>query len=105
MKNGGYINIQGWMINELKLKGNELVLYAIIYGFSQDGQSEYFGSQRYISKAMDISKTTANSLLNKLLDRGLIVKTQESHYKAVPETGTHNEKQGVPETGTGCTRN
>lgn len=26
--------VQGWMISELKLKGNELNVYAIIFGFS-----------------------------------------------------------------------
>ena len=34
MENNNYINIQGWMINNLGLKGNALVIYAIIYGFS-----------------------------------------------------------------------
>ena len=35
IKNENYVLIQGWMINELKLKGNELLIYALIYGFSQ----------------------------------------------------------------------
>jgi DNA-binding MarR family transcriptional regulator len=81
MKNENYINIQGWMINELNLKGNELILFAIIYGFSQDNESEYFGSQRYISKALKISLPTVNELINKLLDKKFIIKTSESHYK------------------------
>lgn len=104
MNNENYINIQGWMINDLKLKGNELILYAIIYGFSQDGKSEYYGSQRYISKAMSISLPTSNSLINKLLKKGLIVKTSESHYHTVKETLTPKKEvlkkviQGVKET-------
>lgn len=81
MENTNYITIQGWMINELNLKGNELLLYAIIYGFSQDGDSEYFGSQRYIAKAMKISLQTANKIINNLLDKGLIEKIGESHYR------------------------
>lgn len=93
MNNNNYINIQGFMINELGLKGNELILYAIIYGFSQDGHSEYYGSQRYISKAMGISVVSANHLINKLLDKGLIIKTTESHYKVLK-----NLKQGVKES-------
>ena len=39
VKNENYLVIQGWMIAELKLKGNELLIYAIIYGFSQNNQS------------------------------------------------------------------
>ena len=99
MENTNYITVQGWMINELNLKGNELLLYAIIYGFSQSGQGEYFGSQRYISKAMKISLPTVNKLINTLIEKGLIFKTKESHYQA-----TYNKevlkkvKQGVKET-------
>ena len=48
MKNENYIVIQGWMRNELNLKGNELIVYALIYGFSQDEESEFTGSVAYI---------------------------------------------------------
>lgn len=34
VKPENYITIQGWMRTELDLKGNELNLYAIIYGFT-----------------------------------------------------------------------
>ena len=50
------------MINELGLNGNELILYALIYGFSQDGQSEFHGSIRYIMLALDLSNPTVQSL-------------------------------------------
>ena len=33
MYNNQFYIIQGWMVNELKLKGNELICYAVIYGF------------------------------------------------------------------------
>ena len=74
MKNNGYINIQGFMINELDLSGNELILYAIIFGFSQDGKSQYRGSLSYIENALRISRNTAIRTLKKLLDKGLITK-------------------------------
>lgn len=105
MINENYITIQGWMINNLKLKGNELMLYAIIYGFSQDGKTEYYGSQRYISNALKISLPTVNSLIKKLLSKKLIINTSESHYIAtVKETLTPQKeplkklKQSVKET-------
>lgn len=75
MKNEGYINIQGWMINELKLKGNELLLYALIYGFSQDGKSQYRGSISYIQNALQISNRGAINNINGLLEKKLIYKT------------------------------
>jgi len=103
MTNENYITIQGWMINDLNLKGNELLLYAIIYGFSQNGEGEYYGSQRYISKAMKISLPTANKLINSLLKKGLIIKKEESHYQAVFKRKEglvvlKKVKQGVKET-------
>ena len=93
MKNENFIVIQGFMINELNLKRNELILYAIIYGFSQDDESEYYGSQRYIAKAMSVSLPTANKLINKLLDKKLIKRTSESHYRVLKKV-----KQGVKES-------
>jgi hypothetical protein len=50
MKNSQYINIQGWMVNELKLKGNDLIIFAIIFGFSQDQESWFNGSLQYLKK-------------------------------------------------------
>jgi len=81
MNDENYINIQGWMINRLELKGNELLLYAIIYGFSQDGKNDYYGSLRYISKALKISRPTVINTINKLIEKELIIRTKESHYK------------------------
>ena len=38
-----YMCIQAFMINDLHLKGVEKEVYALIYGFSQDGHSEFSG--------------------------------------------------------------
>ena len=40
MKDGNYYTVYGWMINRLKLKGTTLQLYAVIYGFSENGENE-----------------------------------------------------------------
>ena len=73
VKNSNYFVIQGWMINELKLKGNELIIYAIIYGFSQDG-SQYTGSLQYIAEWANISKRSVISTIQKLINLGFIEK-------------------------------
>ncbi len=39
IKADNYIAIQGWMVTELGLKNTELIVYALIYGFSQDRRS------------------------------------------------------------------
>lgn len=72
-----YINIQWWMAQRLKLSGNELLTYAIVYGFSQDGESAFLGSSKYVSYALRVSRPTAIKALDSLTSKGLIIKTQE----------------------------
>lgn len=75
IKNDNYIQISGWMINELELKGNELLLYALIHGFCQDGKSVFKGSLNYIMSWLNISKPTCIATIQSLIDKELIVKT------------------------------
>ena len=49
IKNDNYIAIQGFMVKDLELAGNELIAYALIYGFSQDGESQFRGSLSYVA--------------------------------------------------------
>ena len=72
-----YIVIQDWMIADLQLKGNELLTYALIYGFSQDGESEFKGSLKYISEFIGVSKRTAQRSIENLVDRGIVEKRVE----------------------------
>lgn len=69
-----YYTVQGWMLSELGLKGNALAAYAIIYGFSQDGVSEYAGSSKYLCEWMNCSKKTVLTTLANLTEQGLLVK-------------------------------
>ena len=72
--NDKYINIQGWMVNELKLKGNDLLVYAIIYGFSQDEESEFTGSLSYLATWCNATKNGIQKNLKRLIDSNLINK-------------------------------
>ncbi len=81
-----YITIQSWMIIDLKLEGNELILYAIIFGFSQDGRGEFRGSLSYIEKMLNISKPTIIEILESLIQKGFLIRTNENGYKSVSET-------------------
>ena len=64
--------IQGWMINELKLKSNELLVYALIYGFSQDGHSEFKGTKNYLAKAIGGCTNTVRTVIKTLMSRSLV---------------------------------
>lgn len=74
LKDENYINIQGWMVTKLGLKGNALLIYAIIHGFSQDGESMYTGTQGYLSEWTSSSKETIRKTLNTLVEQGYIIR-------------------------------
>lgn len=74
INNDNYIVIQGWMINELHLKGNELLVYAIIYGFSQDENSCFKGSLQYLADFTNSTKQGVIKNLKSLLDKNLVGK-------------------------------
>ncbi len=76
MKNENFIIIQGWMVNELNLSGHELLTYALIYGFSQDGESEYRGSISYLCKFLNCTRKTAIKVLSNLTESNLITKRE-----------------------------
>ena len=71
-----YIVIQGWMTSELNLSGNELLVYALIYGFSQDNESYYYGSRGFIGKMLNITLPTVDKALKSLLQKQLIMKEE-----------------------------
>jgi len=74
IKNENYITIQGWMINELNLKGNELIIYSIIYGFSQAENQLYNGSLQYLADWTNSTKQGVMKNLKSLVNKGYIGK-------------------------------
>lgn len=77
LKQNNYLVIQAYMVNELQLKGNELLVYAIINGFSQEENCWFTGSLSYICDFINCkSKTTVMNILKSLVDRGLIEKEE-----------------------------
>lgn len=77
IKNENYIAIQGWMVNELNLKGNALMIYAIIYGFSQIEGHTFSGSLQYLAEWTNSTKQGVIKSLKKLIENGLITKKEK----------------------------
>ena len=103
-----YYTVQAWMVNDLGLKGNELALYAIIYGFSQDGRSEFVGSISYIQEWLGCTRPTAMKTIAALIEKGLVKKKLASNgidcnaYKALPnlpDAGKEGRQNSCPEVG------
>lgn len=75
-KNEEYIVIHGWMINELNLKGNDLLVYALIYRYSQDGVHRFYGSLQYLADWTNSTITGIQNNLKNLLENNLISKNK-----------------------------
>ena len=70
-----YIAIADWMVTDLNLNSRELLTYAIIYGFSQDGESCFSGSLSYLAAWLNVSdRNNVRRTLNSLIDKRLIEK-------------------------------
>ena len=86
INDNNFVTIQGWMRTKLNLKGNELLAYAVIYGFSQTDGAKFTGSRKYLAEWCGCSLATIDRTLNSLVDKGLISRTSyvtKHGYRAV----------------------
>lgn len=90
VKDDNYYITYGWMINQLQLKGNELQIFAIIYGFSQSKQKNFSGSISYLADWIGGRRATATDVLNKLIKKNLVIK--ETNYNGIPNIYKINPK-------------
>lgn len=88
VNDNNFIMVSGWMRTRLGLKGNELMLFAMIYGFCQDGNNSYKCSIKYIQDWLGCARQTAVSVIKSLEEKGLIVKSKN---KAVNNGDIANE--------------
>lgn len=80
LNDNNYITIQSFMVRDLGLKGNDLLVYAIIYGFSQMESQEYYGSLKYLMEWTNTTKKTMITTLSGLCERGLLEKREKTVY-------------------------
>lgn len=106
MRDGSYVVIQAFMVNDLHLKGNELIVYATVYGFTQDGEHWFHGTRGYLAEWCGCTKDTAGNCLKTLVGKGLLERRERHEmgqtfvdYRAVPpmkKTATPYEKTSTP---------
>ena len=97
MNEKNYIVVQGWMLTDLQLKGNELLIYACIYGFSQlDGQV-FNGSLQYLADWTNSTRQGVVKCLKSLIDKGYLEKIDKivngvkfCEYRATKFNGVYN---------------
>lgn len=107
VKDNNFIAIQGWMRTKLNLKGYELIVYALVYGFSQDENSKFSGTRRYIAEWCGCAMRTVDNTLASLLDKQLIVKHEKyvngvrsCDYTAIPPEIAAQQNDTQAPTGT-----
>lgn len=77
MPRGQYVVIQSFMVEDLKLKGNELIVYAVVFGFTQDGNHWYYGTRGYLASWCGASKGTVSNCLSSLVKKGYLERVEE----------------------------
>ena len=102
LKTNSFFVIQSFMVTDLGLSGNDLMVYAIIYGFSQDGESVFRGSRQYLANWCNSTVRGIQKNLNRLMELGLIkqvyhsVDNHEVHYKAIVPNKQGTDEQSSP---------
>ena len=72
--------VYGFMVEELRLCGNPLLVYALLYSFSVSG-FEFYGTMEYISQRVGCSLSTAKKTIRDLLRLNLITKVYKNDLK------------------------
>ena len=98
-----YIVIQSFMVSDLGLKGNELLIYAIIFGFSQTTGQAFHGSLTYLESWTNSTRPTVVACLKSLVKKGLLEKEEQtingvkrcSYYVVDNSTDGKETPQGV----------
>lgn len=103
VKNENFYVVQGWMRNELGLRGNALDIYAIIYGFSQVSHQEFTASINYLCEWLGATRPTVINTLKILVEKGYLTKESEekngviyNRYTAVVPDFTRGKKILLP---------
>ncbi len=76
MKENNYITIPGFLRTRLDLKGSELIITALIYGYSQDGNSWFMGKTGYIAEWAGITDKNVLRILKSLTEKGILEKKE-----------------------------
>ena len=77
VNDNNYFQVQAWMVTKLGLKTVERDVFAIIYGYSQDKESDFHGSLSYMSELTGYSKNSICTALKSLTEKNFIIKSEQ----------------------------
>lgn len=93
-----FIIVRDWMIGELGLSGFDLLIYALIQGYSQANAGSYHGSFEETAGWVGCTRRTAISSLRHLSEIGLIESvnyTDENGWKRVAYTANEGGSEKI----------
>lgn len=98
-----FVRWERFMRTDLGLKGSELYVYAVLYGFTNSKQGKFSGSLKNIEEYTGFDKRQCFNAINSLIEKGLVIKTaiqgglRKCEYKTIPLNElTLPEKQEKP---------
>lgn len=98
MAQNDYFCVFSWMADKkrLNLTGNELCIYAIIYGFTIS-KGGFSGSHNYIAERLNIARRNVTANIKKLVNKGLLISKRkkrpspEGYVAVVPDYAKEND--------------
>ncbi|SEO81588.1 conserved phage C-terminal domain-containing protein [Denitrobacterium detoxificans] len=76
LPDNAYMVIQSFMRDELHLAKTELLVYAVIHGFSQGGDGRFVGTNEFLSEWTGASERSVKAAVGSLCGKGLVEKGQ-----------------------------
>ena len=98
LKKDSFINIKPFMVTDLKLKGNSLLIFALIYGITVN-EGAFYGSIEYMQTWCNASNRNVIDCLKDLTERGLITKRKTGNtvfYTAKTSFDISKKEDDVP---------
>ena len=93
IRSDNFVLIQGWMVTDLKLKGLDLMVFAIIYSFSQDPDQMFTGTVSYLQEWTNASNAGIRKCLNRLIDQQLIMKFVDDRDRVIKVSYCYNYRK------------
>ena len=85
-----YTRVYKWMADELKLDKTNLLIYALIFGLTQNGEEWFRGSREFMAEFCGVKVQTIDNNINKLIKMDLIIRGPKTklgivRYKCNPK--------------------
>ena len=99
VEDDGFVILRGFMRKRLHLEKTELIVYAIIYGYSRSGKS-FTGRIRYLCDWSGSGRSAVKLALASLVNKGYITKTvktvgHRAYTEYTAQIASEPNKEGI----------